>query len=56
MLTWDSAMASSRADWVLGEARLISSARRILVNTGPLVKSEFLFGRIKDGNTADIRR
>jgi len=29
-------MASSKADWVLGDARLISSASRILVKTGPL--------------------
>jgi hypothetical protein len=28
-------MASSRADWVLGVARLISSARTMLANTGP---------------------
>ncbi len=28
-------MASSRADWDLGEARLISSARTMLAKTGP---------------------
>ena len=28
-------MTSSRADWVLGEARLISSAMTTLANTGP---------------------
>ena len=35
MVTWRSSMASSRAAWVLGGARLISSASRTLVNTGP---------------------
>ena len=35
MVTWRSAMASSRADWVLGVARLISSASSSWVNTGP---------------------
>ena len=34
-LTCASCMASSRAAWVLGGVRLISSARRTLVNTGP---------------------
>ena len=34
-LTWPSAMASSSADWVRGPVRLISSAIRTLVNTGP---------------------
>ena len=33
--TWPSAITSSSADWVRGEARLISSASRIEVNTGP---------------------
>ena len=34
-VTWPSAIHSSNADWVRGVARLISSARRILQNTGP---------------------
>ena len=34
-VTWPSAIASSRAAWVFGDARLISSATRMLVNTGP---------------------
>ena len=31
----NSCMDSNRADWVLGVARLISSARIILLKTGP---------------------
>ena len=34
-LTCRSSIASSSADWVFGEARLISSASRIWVNTAP---------------------
>ena len=34
-VTWRSSMASSRADWVLGGVRLISSARNRLVKIGP---------------------
>ena len=34
-VTCPSSITSSRADWVLGEARLISSARTMLANTGP---------------------
>jgi len=34
-----SSMASSSADWVLGVARLISSATTTLANTGPLLSS-----------------
>ncbi len=34
-VTWPSAMASSSADWVLGEARLISSPSTMGANTGP---------------------
>ena len=34
-VTVDSSMTSSRADWVLGEARLISSARTTEAKTGP---------------------
>ena len=32
---WRSSIASSSADWVFGEARLISSARTMLANSGP---------------------
>jgi hypothetical protein len=34
-VTCRSAMASSRADWVLGEARFTSSASTTPLNTGP---------------------
>ena len=34
-VTWCSCMASSRAAWVLGGVRLISSASRMLVKIGP---------------------
>lgn len=34
-VTWRSSIASRREDWVLGGVRLISSARRRLVKTGP---------------------
>ena len=37
-VTCFSSMHSSRADWVRGVARLISSANRMLVNTGPGTK------------------
>ena len=35
MVTWRSSMASSSAAWVLGVARLISSASRTCAKTGP---------------------
>ena len=35
MVAWRSSMHSSRLDWVLGEARLISSARTMLAKIGP---------------------
>ena len=38
-VTWDSSMTSRRADWVLGLARLISSARTIEEKIGPAWKS-----------------
>ena len=38
---WASSMTSSSADWVLGEARLISSARTMLAKIGPGWKSNF---------------
>ena len=34
-VTWCSAITSSSADWVLGEARLISSPSTMWANTGP---------------------
>ena len=38
-VTWASSMTSRSADWVLGEARLISSARTISAKTGPAWKT-----------------
>ncbi len=32
---WRSSIASSSADWVFGDARLISSASTMLANSGP---------------------
>lgn len=40
MLTWPSLIASSRADWVFGVERLISSARRTWLKMGPGLKSK----------------
>ena len=34
-VTWRSAITSSSADWVFGDARLISSAITMLAKTGP---------------------
>ena len=39
-VTWDSAMASRRADWVRGVARFTSSARTTLAKTGPGMNSK----------------
>ena len=39
-VTWRSSMHSSSADWVLGEARLISSPSTMLANTGPGLNSK----------------
>ena len=38
-MTWRSSMHSSSADWVFGEARLISSPSTMLANTGPGLNS-----------------
>ena len=37
-VTWRSCMASSRADWVRGVARFISSAKSTWLKTGPGLK------------------
>ncbi len=49
-------MASSSADWVLGVARLISSARRIWLKTGPCWKRNSLplLGVDDDGGAGDV--
>ncbi len=38
-VTWPSSMLSSRADWVFGLARLISSPMTMFANTGPGLNS-----------------
>jgi len=40
--TWCSSIDSSRADWVLGEARLISSPSTMLAKMGPGLKTKRL--------------
>ena len=46
-VTWRSAMHSSSADWVFGDARLISSAITTLANTGPGRNSNSVLWRLK---------
>src|SRR5437868_11040183 len=40
MVTWRSSMDSRRADWVFGDARLISSPTTMLANTAPGLNSK----------------
>ena len=53
-VTWRSAMASRRADWVLGVARLISSARTSWGGDGAGAEAEFAGGLVIDGDAGDI--
>jgi hypothetical protein len=46
-VTWYSAITSSNADWVLGDARLISSPTTMLENTAPGRNSNSLVRRLK---------
>ena len=46
-VTWYSCMASSSADWVRGEARLISSARIRLAKIGPSRSTNWFCARLK---------
>ena len=44
IVTWHSCIASRSADWVFGDARLISSTRSTFANTGPgLNSNSFVF-------------
>ena len=52
-LTCPSSMASSSADWALGEARFNSSASRMLVKIGPGWKTGFI--RSRSSTMAPIR-
>ena len=49
IVTWRSCMTSSRADWTLAGARLISSASRKLANTGPELGVERVVGPVDAG-------
>ncbi len=51
-LTWRSCIASSRADWVRGVARLISSTSRTLAKTGPGTKRNWLPSRMLEPVTS----
>ena len=53
-LTWRSSMASSSADWALGDARLSSSARRTLVKTGPGRKARRPRVAVEDDGPGDV--
>ena len=48
IVTWRSCIASRRADWVFGEARLISSARMMFPKIGPclILKSETFWSKM----------
>ena len=54
MVTCSSFMASSSADCVLGVARLISSASRKCVNTGPRLNSNCFGVRVVDGDADHV--
>jgi len=47
MVTWNSSIACSSADWVFGPERLISSTSTMLANSGPGTNSNFLSSRLK---------
>ena len=47
IVTWRSSIDSRSADWVFGDARLISSASTMLANTGPGRNSKSLLLRFQ---------
>ena len=53
-VTWRSCMHSSRPDWVLGEARLISSTSTTLANTGPGPELEAALALVEDVGAHDV--
>ncbi len=53
-MTWCSSMHSSRADWVLAEARLISSPMTMLANTAPGPELKGPRRLVVDGHARDI--
>ncbi len=54
MVAWRSSMHSRRLDWVLGEARLISSARTMLAKMGPGRNSNSPALLVEDGDPGDV--
>ena len=53
---WRSSIASSSADWVFGEARLISSASTMLAKSGPGFEAERLGGALVDADADEVGR
>ena len=53
-LTWRSSIASSRADWVFGGVRLISSASSRLVKTGPGPEGEVARARVEHQRAGEV--
>ena len=53
-VTWRSSMHSSRADCVLGEARLISSPSTMLANTAPGRNSKSRAVLVEDADAGDV--
>jgi len=54
-VTWCSCIACRRADWVRGLARLISSAIRSCVKTGPCTKRKLRLPSLAMSMTSDPR-
>ena len=55
-LTWRSSIASSSADCVFGEARLISSASTMLANSGPGWKTNDSLDALEDADADEVGR
>ena len=56
IVTWHSCIASSSADCVFGDARLISSTSRTFVKTGPGPELELVRLLVEDVDAGDVRR
>ena len=54
MVAWRSSMHSSRLDWVLGEARLISSAEHDVGEDGPGPELELPALLVEDADAGDV--
>ena len=55
-VTWRSSIASSSADCVFGDARLISSASTTLANTAARPELEVVAGTVPDRRAGHVRR